>query len=65
MWEFYWWIKHLWRAEGGLLKLGYPIKADQLPIKGIPMKYELTDGWTIPGEDLKYLIKGPLVAEKK
>lgn len=43
--------------------LGNPINSDNMPIAGFPMKYELQGGWTIPKDDLKYLMKGPLAAE--
>lgn len=41
----------------------FPIDHDNTPIKGFPMKYELQGGWSIPQDDLAYLIKGPLASE--
>ncbi len=62
VWEFYVWSLHRQAKEDAIL---FPIQiiADQVPIKGLPRKYALTGGWTIPESDLKYLRDGPLVSE--
>jgi len=62
VWGFYWWLAYR-RAQADMMPLGNPIESDNMPIKGFPMKYELKSGWTIPREDLKYLVKGPLVSQ--
>lgn len=63
MWEIYWWVKQCALKNNKILAIGFPLKSDNTPIKGVPTKYELQDGWTIPCDDLKFLIKGPLVSE--
>lgn len=57
----YWWLKyeyHKHRAK--LMPFTFPIKHDNMPIPGYPMKYEIIGDWSIPKQDLKFLIKGPL-----
>jgi hypothetical protein len=46
-----------------MIPLDNPIQSDNMPIRGFPMKYELQGGWTIPRDDLKYLMKGPLASQ--
>ncbi|MDP1652385.1 MAG: hypothetical protein Q8L56_06655 [Rhodocyclaceae bacterium] len=58
----YWWIKHNWASER-LIVHHYPMRSDNMPIKGFPVKCELQGGWTIPKADLKYLTHGPLASE--
>lgn len=58
----YWWVKYNWANER-LIVFHYPIKNDNMPIPGFPVKSELQGGWTIPKSDLKYLTKGPLASE--
>jgi hypothetical protein len=62
VWEFYCWLARR-RAQEDMMPLNNPIESDNMPIKGFPMKYELKGGWTIPSEDLKYLVKGPLASQ--
>jgi len=62
VWEFYWWIRYR-QAEPDMTAFENPIHSDNLPILGFPMKYELLNGWTIPKDDLKYLVNGPLASE--
>jgi len=62
VWEFYWWIKQRWGQKDSIV-YSYPIKSDNMPIRGYHMKYQLTNDWTIPKKDLKYLKKGPLVTQ--
>ena len=62
VWEFYWWIRRR-QAQDDMMPLDNPIRSDNTPIKGVPTKYELQGGWTIPQDDMKYLIKGPLTSE--
>lgn len=58
----YWWIKQNWANEK-LIIHEYPIRGDNMPIKGFPVKCELQGGWTIPRHDNKYLTHGPLASE--
>ena len=58
----YWWVKRNWASER-LIVFSYPIRSDNMPISGFPVKCELQGGWTIPKADLKYLTKGPLASE--
>lgn len=60
MCEFYWWLK---QAHLSFMNMDRPLMSDNLPVKGVPMKYELLNGWSIPKEDLKHLYKGPLMSE--
>ena len=62
VWELYVWSLHRQAKEDAIL---FPIQiiADQVPIKGLPRKYALTGGWTIPESDLKHLRDGPLASE--
>ncbi len=58
----YWWLKYQYHRKDrvNLMPFTFPIKHDNMPIPGYPMKYEIIDGWTIPKKDLKFLVKGPL-----
>jgi hypothetical protein len=58
----YWWVKRNWASEH-LIVFHYPVRSDNMPIPGFPVKCELQGGWTIPKADLKYLTKGPLASE--
>ena len=60
----YWWVKYYYKKNGFLGKSPYPIRSDNTPIKGYPMKYELLGGWKIPKQDRKFLQKGPLQSEQ-
>ncbi|MFT4900357.1 MAG: hypothetical protein ACI9U0_002161 [Flavobacteriales bacterium] len=60
--SLYWWCTYRW-VEGNAMSFPFPIQADNMPISGFPMKYELQGGWTIPTCDRKYLYKGPLASE--
>ncbi len=62
VWQFYWWLARR-RAQEDMIPLDNPIQSDNMPIRGFPMKYELQGGWTIPRDDLKYLMKGPLASQ--
>ncbi|EXI87719.1 MAG: hypothetical protein AW12_02027 [Candidatus Accumulibacter sp. BA-94] len=59
----YRWISRNWASER-LVVFHYPIKSDNMPITGFPVKYELQGGWTIPKADLQFLTKGPLASER-
>lgn len=37
---------------------------DSIPFEGLPRKYRLAGGWTIPTYDLKFLRDGPLLDER-
>jgi hypothetical protein len=58
----YWWCKKQF-AEPHAMAFPFPIRHDNMPIAGFPVKYELQGGWTIPRRDLRYLLKGPLASE--
>jgi len=63
----YWWLKYLYlgrfgKAEhGNYLGYTFPLKHDNTPIPGYPMKYELVGNWKIPKHDLRFLTHGPLI----
>lgn len=58
----YWWAKYNWATER-LIVFEFPIRNDNMPIEGFPVKSELLGGWTISKRDLKYLTHGPLASE--
>lgn len=58
----YWWAKRNWASER-LIAFSFPLRHDNMPLKGFPVKTELQGGWTIPKADLKYLKAGPLATE--
>lgn len=58
----YWWAKQNWSSER-LIVFSFPLRHDNMPLKGFPVKTELQGGWTIPKDDLKYLKAGPLASE--
>ena len=58
----YWWVKYNWATEK-LIVFHFPLRHDNMPIPGFPMKSELQGGWTIPESDLKCLRDGPLASE--
>ncbi|MFT5815172.1 MAG: hypothetical protein ACI9VT_002943 [Psychroserpens sp.] len=60
--SLYWWCNYRW-GEGHAMAFPIPIRSDNMPISGYPMKYELQGGWKIPTCDRKYLYKGPLASE--
>ena len=57
----YWWLKKQRFDNENARKYEFPIKHDNMPVKGVPMKYELNKIWTISQSDLKYLYGGPLI----
>lgn len=58
----YFWVNKTWSSEN-LIVYQFPLRHDNTPVKGFPMKFELQGGWTIPTSDLKYLTEGPLASE--
>ena len=60
--ELYWWINQNW-ADETLIVFSFPMRHDNMPIQGFPMKFELQGGWSIPKADLRYLSDGPLTSE--
>ena len=60
VWALYWFCKYEFHENPQLLGLGFPIEHDNLPIEGLPIKYELLDNWNIPTRDINYLYMGPL-----
>lgn len=58
----YWWSKRNWATER-LIVFPFPLRHDNMPLKGFPVKTELQGGWTIPRSDLHYLKAGPLASE--
>ena len=57
----YWFFKNLYLTNEDARKFYFPLKHDNLPVKGVPFKYELLGTWVIEDEDLKYLHSGPLI----
>ena len=60
VWALYWFCKYEFVNNLQLIALGFPMKHDNLPIEGLPIKYELLDNWDIPKRDINYLYHGPL-----
>ena len=60
---FYWWAKHDRLANEHARKFHFPVKHDNTPVPGLPIKYEMQGGWTFKESELKYLKSGPLVSE--
>ena len=59
----YFWVNRNW-SSATMMVYDFPLRHDNTPIKGFPMKFELQGGWTIPASDLRYLTEGPLAGEK-
>lgn len=57
----YWWVKHNW-TKHNMMAYSYPIQGDNMPVKGLPLKFELINGWSIPKKGLKRLYDGPLMS---
>jgi len=62
VYALYWWVKRNWSKYGMMGKAPYPIQGDNMPVKGLPIKFELINGWTIPKKSLKRLYGGPLMS---
>ena len=58
--SMYWFFKKDRLQNEDSRKFHFPLKHDNIPVKGVPMKYELMGSWSIPKNDLKYLYGGPL-----
>ena len=58
----YWWLKYEFHKKHrtDYMPFTFPVKHDNMPIPGYPMKYEIVGNWSIRKSDLKYLTKGPL-----
>ena len=59
----YWWVKKDRLNNRTSRKFDIPLRHDNTPIKGLPIKYELQGGWTLKDEDLRFLKDGPLISE--
>lgn len=57
----YCWLKKQYLVNENARKFDFPVKHDNMPVKGVPFKYELNKIWTIPQSDIKYLYGGPLI----
>ena len=57
----YWYFKNLYLTDENARKFYFPLKHDNLPVKGVPFKYELLGTWVIDDDDLKFLYGGPLI----
>lgn len=57
----YWFFKHDRLKNHESRKFSFPLKHDNMPVTGVPMKYEMLGTWIIKEEDLKYLYGGPLI----
>lgn len=60
----YWWLKQERLSNEQARPFDFPLKNDNIPIDGQPMKYKLQGAWSIPKADLKFLSGGPLVDQK-
>ncbi|MFH6602038.1 hypothetical protein ACEZ3G_01005 [Maribacter algicola] len=60
----YWWLKYQYMKDDTAKKFYFPLKHDNIPVKGLPFKYEMKGKWTIPSADLKYLYGGPLISQE-
>jgi hypothetical protein len=56
----YWWTIEKW-ATSEIITQTSPLKHDDIPFQGLLRKYQLTNGWTIPDNNLKFLKNGPLL----
>jgi len=57
----YWFFKHEYLNNHDARKFHFPLKHDNIPVKGVPFKYELHGTWWLEDEDLKILYGGPLI----
>jgi len=57
----YWFFKHDRLNNHESRKFYFPIEHDNMPVSGVPMKYEMQGTWQIDEGDLKYLYGGPLI----
>ncbi len=57
----YWFFKHDRLKNQGSRGFDFPIKHDNMPIPGVPFKYEMQGTWQLEDEDTKYLFGGPLI----
>lgn len=57
----YWYFKSEYLNNESIRKFYFPVKHDNMPVSGVPFKYELQGAWQIDDEDLKYLYGGPLI----
>lgn len=57
----YWFFRDHRRHNEDFRKFDNPISHDNIPVEGVPFKYELHGNWQIEEEDLKYLFGGPLI----
>ena len=47
---FYWWTKYERYQNETFRKFSSPVRHDNTPVKGVPMKYERQGGWTFKAE---------------
>lgn len=59
----YYWIKNERLINENARSFYFPLKHDNIPVKGFPFKYTLEGTWSIPESDLKYLYGGPLIGQ--
>jgi len=57
----YYFFKHEYLNNEDARKFYFPLQHDNIPVKGVPFKYELQGTWDIDDSDLKYLFGGPLI----
>lgn len=60
----YWYFKHERLNNEDMRKFYFPLKHDNMPVSGVPFKYELQGTWNIEDDDLKYLYSGPLIDQQ-
>ncbi|MEH6517283.1 MAG: hypothetical protein V7742_11395 [Halioglobus sp.] len=63
VYALYWFAKYEYQRDHEKhAPFDFPIKSDNMgTVPGVPTKYALDSKWSIPDEDLKYLVDGPLV----
>lgn len=64
VYALYWWVKCYWSKYNMMGLAPYPIKGDNMPVEGLPIKFELINGWSIPKNSLKRLYDGPLMSNR-
>ena len=57
----YWFFKYKYLEDSNYPKFTFPLKHDNIPVAGVPFKYELCGLWVIQEDDLKYLYGGPVI----
>jgi hypothetical protein len=59
--SMYCFFKYEYLNNKNAQKFYFSLDHDNIPVKGVPFKYELQGTWDIDDADLKYLYGGPLI----